>query len=76
MRLLCPWDSTGKNPEVGCHFLLQETLGKAMHISMGSENMYRDFPGGPVFKNLPYNAGDMGSIPGQGTGESHMPWSN
>ena len=22
-RLLCPWDSTGKNTEVGCHFLLQ-----------------------------------------------------
>ena len=76
MRLLCPWDFPGKNSEVGCHFLLQETLGKAMHISMGSENTYRDFPGGPVFKNPPYNAGDVGSIPGQGTGESHMPWSN
>ena len=24
-------------------------------------------PGGPVVKNLPYNAGDAGSIPGQGT---------
>ena len=22
-RLFCPWDSPGKNPEVGCHFLLQ-----------------------------------------------------
>ena len=22
-RLLCPWDSPGKNTEVGCHFLLQ-----------------------------------------------------
>ena len=27
----------------------------------------RDFPGGPVVKNLPSNAGDLGSIPGQGT---------
>ena len=26
-----------------------------------------DFPGGPVVKNLPSNAGDLGSIPGQGT---------
>ena len=26
-----------------------------------------DFPGGPVVKNPPYNAGDVGSIPGQGT---------
>jgi len=22
-RLLCPWDSSGKNTGVGCHFLLQ-----------------------------------------------------
>ena len=22
-RLLCPWDFLGKNPGVGCHFLLQ-----------------------------------------------------
>ena len=29
----------------------------------------RDFPGGPVV--LPCNAGDMGSIPGQGTKTSH-----
>ena len=27
----------------------------------------RDFPGGPVVKNLPSNAGDVGSIPGGGT---------
>ena len=27
----------------------------------------RDFPGSPVVKNLPCSAGDMGSIPGQGT---------
>ena len=26
-----------------------------------------DFPGGPVVKNLPCNAGDMVSIPGQET---------
>ena len=24
-RLLCPWDSPGKNTGVGCHFLLQST---------------------------------------------------
>ena len=27
----------------------------------------QDFPGGPVVENLPFNAGDAGSIPGQGT---------
>ena len=25
-RLLCPWDSPGKNTGVGCHFLLQGIL--------------------------------------------------
>ena len=32
------------------------------------------FPDGSVVKNLPANAGDMGSIPGPG--RSHMPRSN
>ena len=32
----------------------------------------RDFPGGSVVKNLPVNAGDMGSTPG--LGRSHMLW--
>ena len=31
----------------------------------------RDFPGGPVGKNLHCNSEDMGSIPGQGTRISH-----
>ena len=26
-RLLCPWDSPGKNTGVGCHFLLPEPPG-------------------------------------------------
>ena len=30
-----------------------------------------DFPGGPVVKNLPTNAGEVGSIPGQGTKIPH-----
>ena len=34
----------------------------------------RDFPGGPVVKNPPANAGDMNSIPGPG--RSHMLWVN
>ena len=33
----------------------------------GEEDKWRDYPGGPVVKNLPYNAGDAGSIPGWGT---------
>ena len=34
-RLLCPWDSPGKNTGVGCHFLLQgsfPTLGLKLHL--------------------------------------------
>ena len=31
----------------------------------------RDFPGGPVVKNRPYNAGDSGLIPGRGTKITH-----
>ena len=31
----------------------------------------RDFPGGPVVKNLLCNAGDIGLIPGQGTKIPH-----
>ena len=31
----------------------------------------RAFPGGPVVKNLPSSAGDVGSIPGRGTKIPH-----
>ena len=40
-------------------------------FSSGSERNYRDFPGCPVVKNLPSNAGDMGLIPGWGTKIPH-----
>ena len=35
------------------------------------ENQLRDFPGGPVVKNLPSNAGDVGSISCWGTKIPH-----
>ena len=35
------------------------------------KSRHRDFPGGPVVKNPPYNAGHAGSIPGQGTKIPH-----
>ena len=37
-------------------------------------NVLLDFPGGPVGKNLPAKAADMGLIPGPG--RSHMLWGN
>jgi len=36
------------------------------------EEVMQGFPGGPVIKNLPFNARDISSIPG--LGRSHMPW--
>ena len=38
------------------------------------ETTFLDFPGGPVDKNPPANAGDMGSIPGPGS--FHTRWRN
>ena len=34
-------------------------------------NPWGNFPGGPVVKNLPSNAGHAGCIPGQGTKTPH-----
>ena len=38
---------------------------------MPIKNKVGDFPGGPVVKNLPFNAGDESSIPGQRTKIPH-----
>ena len=46
---------------------------KSTNNFMQQKNIVRllDFPGGPVVKNLACNAGDRGSIPGQGTKIPH-----
>ena len=36
------------------------------HVRAVFKNWREDFPGGSVVKNLPANAGDMGSSPGLG----------
>ena len=41
---------------------------------MNKKQTNKEFPGGAVDKNLPAEAGDMGSIPGPG--RFHMPRSN
>src|SRR5574339_305353 len=34
-RILCPWDSPGKNTGVGCHFLLQRMKVKSLsHVQL------------------------------------------
>ena len=40
-------------------------------VRLNKNTWLGDFPGGPVVKNLPWNAGDIGSIPGQGTKIPH-----
>ena len=41
------------------------------HYALYNRNILGDFPGGPVVKNPSSNAGDAGSIPGQGTKIPH-----
>ena len=45
-----------------------------IRVQLINNAMLLDFPGGPVVKNLPANAEDMGSIPG--LGKSHIPLGN
>ena len=40
---------------------------KRQRLHTNQENNFRDFPGGPMIKNLCSNAGDAGLIPGSGT---------
>ena len=44
------------------------------YISFQLQSRKEDFPGDPVVKNSPANAGDMGSIPGPG--RFHVLWSS
>ena len=41
---------------------------------IGKKRNSEDFPGGPLVKNPPANAGDMGSVPSRG--RAHTPWSS
>ena len=55
-RLLCPWDSPGKNTGVGCLFLLQGNFLEP-GIKLGSPTLQADFlpsepPGKLILKSL------------------------
>ena len=54
--------------------ILKITVVHIMRLAIILKMENRDFPGGPVVKNLSYNAGDTGSIPG--LGRSHVLWSS
>ena len=51
-----------------------EGFPESLNYTSRNVLMGKDFPGGPVVKNPPSNAGDAGSSPGPG--RSHMPRSN
>ena len=72
-RLLCPWDSPGKNTGVAFHALLQGIfltqglnphLLRLPHLQVGYLPL--GFPGGSAGKESACNAGDLGLIPGLG----------
>ena len=79
-RLLCPWNSPGKNTGVGCHFLLQgifltqesnpgllHSRKILYHLSYREVPIffyYTGFPGGSDSIESSCNAGDPGSILG------------
>ena len=53
---------------------LRKVKSHALSPTQGQEQRQKDFPGGPVVKNLPAKAGDTGSI--LDLGRSHRPWGN
>ena len=77
-RLRCPWDFTGKNTGVGCHFPCRGTVptqgsNRVSCISCtGRRILYHcttregGFPCSSAGKESTCNAGDLGSIPGSG----------
>ena len=56
-RLLCPWDSPGKNTGVGCHFLLHVSISSVQFSPQSCpplcNPMNRSTPGFPVHHQLP-----------------------
>ena len=56
-------------------YILKSNSGHSQVHPSSRENNSWDFPDGPVAKNLPSNAGDMGLIPGQETKIPHA-WGN
>ena len=69
-----PFPSPGDLPDPGIESALQVDSLPSEPPRQSSVLLYlktlsasQDFPGGPVVKNQPSNAGDMGSIPGWGT---------
>ena len=52
-------------------YLQDKFLEELSQIMFLNVSVFWDFPGGPVVKNPPSNAGNLGSIPGPETKISH-----
>ena len=62
-----------------CINICKTGVPKGEERKKGEENIFKeimagDFPGGPMVKTLPSNAGIVGSIPGQGAKIPHVSW--
>ena len=74
----CVLPITVSEVSVGSSFLHFKKLNLSLE-SVCQKALGRDFTGGPVVKNLPGNAGDVGFIPGfgrfhrQGDNKAHVP---
>ena len=62
-RLLCPWDSPGRNTGVGCHALLQ---GSSQPRDQTQVSCTVGFPDSSVGKESACHVGDHSLIPGSG----------
>ena len=56
------------------HIIKKIGVSLLLIISLDTKIIFEGFPGDPVVKNPPCNAGDTGSIPGPE--RSHMPQGN
>ena len=54
-----------ENPKDLCFFFFFPIIHDIIHFKF-KEGHFRDFPGGPVVRILPSNAGGAGSVPSQG----------
>ena len=62
-----------KKTELTTGFSNVEVIWQQGRFWSGSKKEWKGvFPGGPVVKNLPSDAGDAGSIPGRGTKIPHV----
>ena len=53
-RLLCPWDSPGKNTGVGCHFLLQGMKVKSeSEVAQSCPTLCNPMDGSPLGSSVP-----------------------